>query len=243
SDWVSALKPAPFIAGAQDNAWNENNLKDNDGLYDSTNFAQGDAYSIHQDTVSPATVPVYTGCFGSTDGPTNGGDWWFTNAYKDNDGIYFYLESTWGNNYPGTIRMKWGEYQNFEPNIHPHVYSVSINYEVWADSAGGVLDESTNLRVYAYDNVGNSVNKLVALTPGHRVHYYQTLTISSGAILTNIKNANGFIKYMEVRMYCNEEWLTTTWINIDYVDIYYHYHKFKVDFYYEFDFGVAGLTD
>lgn len=241
SDWVSVLKPAPFTAGSQDNAWNENNLRDSDGLYDSTNFVQGDSFSLHEDTVSPARVPVYTGVYGSTPVATYG-DWWFTTAYRDDDATYFYLKSTWSNNYPGTIRMKWGEYQDFESEIKPHIYSITIDYEVYV-SCSNTLDRSSALRLYVYDEVGNSEYKTIASIPGHRVHYYQTLTISSGTLFSHIKNGDGFIKYIEVSMICDEEPFTTVVIYIDYVDIYYHYHKFKVDFYYEFDFGSAGLTD
>ena len=45
-------------------------------------------YSHLEDTVSPATAE-YTGSFGST--PE--GHWWFTDAYKDNDGRYLFLDS------------------------------------------------------------------------------------------------------------------------------------------------------
>lgn len=44
-DWVSIDKPQPLVAGTQDNTWDETNLRNNDNLVDSTNFAQGSSYS------------------------------------------------------------------------------------------------------------------------------------------------------------------------------------------------------
>ncbi len=244
-DWVTIDKPTPFVAGTQDNPWNETNLKNNDGLMDSTNFAQGDSYSLLRDTCSPCTVPSYTGVFGSTDGPTNGGDWWFTDAYKDNDGIYFYLEATRGfllnpTEYPDWIHMTWGEYGSIPATINPHVYSISIDYEVWATSSPGILDESTDLRIWAWSDNGLAQFHTIAATPADRNHYEDTWTITSGLVFNRVK-AGGYIKHMSVQMYCNEEWATFTWIFIDYVDINYNYHKFKVDFGYVLDFGTSDL--
>jgi hypothetical protein len=226
--------------GIQENAWNEDNIRSYDGTQDVTQFVPGSTYWIFEDTVSPATVPIYTGAFGSTDGPTNGGDWWFTDAYKDNDDIYFYLESTWGNNYPGTIQMKWGEYNDFSNTYAIHVHTIRIQFEVWADSALGVLDQSTNLRFQIYADNGAVWNVQVAATPGHRVPYTQTHNIQSGPVFDRVK-AGGFVKHAGVSMYCNEEWLTTTWINIDFLDIYYRYYKYNVQFDYSLDYGSLGL--
>ena len=230
-----------LLLGSQENAWNEDNIRSYDSTTDVTQFVPGSTYYVHEDSVSPATVPVYTGAFGSTDGPTNGGDWWFTDAYRDNDGIYFYLESTWGNNYPGTIKMKWGEYNDFSNTYAINVHTVRISFEIWADSFGGALDESTNLRFKIYADAGGAVwDVQVAGTPGHRVHYTQTHDIVSGALFDRVK-AGGFVKYAEVSMYCNEELWTTTWINIDYLDIYYRYYKYNARFDYSLDYGSLGL--
>lgn len=241
-DWVSIDKPTPFEAGTQDNEWDETNLRNNDGLVDSTNFEEGNSYSILRDTCSPCTVPSYTGEFGST--PE--GLWWFTDAYKDNDGKYLFLRATRGilfnaNEYPGWIHMTWGEYGSIPAAINPHVYSISIDYEVWADSSPGILDESTDLRIWAWaDNILFFQAYTIAATPAHRNHYEGTWTITSGAVFDRVK-AGGFIKLMSVQMNCNEEFGTYTWINIDYVDIKYNYHKFKVDFEYVLDFGTTDL--
>lgn len=223
--------------GSQDDPpFNDTNIKWDDGLVDSTTFSPGWGDIVHRDTADYG-VTEYTGAFGSTDK----GKWHFTSAYKDNDGKYLYLESTWGNDYPGTIRMKWGAYQDIASGSHQYVRRIRINYEVWADSAVGVLDESSNLRIKAWDNGGHSISKQIAGTPTHRYHYTGTLTITSGTVLSTVI-AGGYIKYMEVSMYADEEWLTTTWINVDYVDIYYDYHQPDVDFYYELDYGSFGFT-
>jgi len=240
-DWVSIDKPTPFDAGTQDNAWDETNLRNNDGLVDSTNFEEGDSYSILRDTCSPCTVPSYTGEWGST--PE--GLWWFTDAYKDNDGKYLFLRATRGilfnaNEYPGWIHMTWGEYGAIPAAVNPHVYSISIDYEVWAESFAGILDESTDLRIWAWSDNGLFQIHTIAAIPAHQNHYEDTWTITSGLVFNRVK-AGGFIKHMSVQMYCNEEAVTYTWINVDYVDIKYNYHKFKVDFEYVLDFGTADL--
>lgn len=144
--------------GSQDDPpFNDTNIKWDDGLVDSTTFSPGWGDIVHRDTADYG-VTEYTGAFGSTDK----GKWHFTSAYKDNDGKYLYLESTWGNDYPGTIRMKWGAYQDIASGSHQYVRRIRINYEVWADSAVGVLDESSNLRIKAWDNGGHSISKQIA---------------------------------------------------------------------------------
>ena len=188
---------------------NTNNVEDNSYL---------DPYkSIHRDTVNYG-VTQYTGAFGSTDA----GLWYFTDAYKYDDAKYLYLESTWGNDYPGTISMTWGAYGDFDDSIAANIDSISINYEIWADSYVGVLDESTDLSLLAYDEQGHMTFHTIASTPGHQVHYTGIWTISSGPIFDAVK-AGGYIKNMGVSMYSDEELWTFTWINIDYVDINYNY--------------------
>ena len=217
----------------------DNNLIYENDFINNTKNVEDNSYTtfLHKDTVDYG-VTQYTGYFGSTDA----GRWYFTEAYKDDDARYLYLESAWLlGNYPGTISMKWGAYEDFDDSLTTQIYSISINYEVSADSyfgVFGVLDKSTNLRIHAYDDQGHSTYHTIASTPGHAVHYTGTMTISSGAVFDTVK-AGGYIKYMGVSMYCNEELLTSTWIYIDYVDIYYNYIE-KVPSDNQWDNGTTG---
>ena len=204
-----------LLLGSQENAWNEDNIRSYDSTTDNTQFEPGTTYYVHEDSVSPATVPVYSGAFGSTDG----GLWWFTDAYRDNDGECLFLESTWGNNFPGTITLKWGEYNDFNNAYAINVHTIRIVFEIWADSNSiWGLDKSSNLKFKIYADNGVSWEVIVAGTPGHRVHYTQTHNIQSGAVFDRVK-AGGFVKYAQVSMYCDEEWLSIAWINIEYLDI------------------------
>ena len=203
-----------IIDGLSDN----NLIYENDFIGNTKNVEDNSYITLHKDTVDYG-VTQYTGAFGSTG--AGGGLWYFTDAYKDNDAKYLYLESTYGNNYPGWISMTWGAYEDFCDSIAARIDSISINYEVWADSLLGILDESTDLRIHAYDEQGHSTYHTIASTPGDDVHYTGTMTISSGDLFDTVK-AGGYIEKIGVSMYCNEELWTFTWINIDYVDIYYN---------------------
>jgi hypothetical protein len=223
--------------GIQEGPWNEDNIRANDGTRDTTQFEKGSTFFVFENTVSPATVPVYSGAFGSTDA----GLWWFTDAYKDNDGKYLYLESTWGNNFPGTITLKWGEYGDFLDSKALHVHTIRISFEVWADSNSVFgLDKSTNLKFKIYADNGVAWEVLVAGTPGHRVHYTQTHDITSGTLFDRVK-AGGFIKHAQVSMYCDEEIWTFAWINIDFFNIRYRFYKYNAQFDYSLDYGSLGL--
>jgi len=234
-DFSSATKT--ILHGTQDDPpFDDNNIKLDDSLIDSTTFTAGYKSYDHRD-VADYGVVGYTGAFGSTDA----GLWYFTNAYKDNDGKYLYLETTWGNQYPGTISMKWGAYSNIPSGAHTYVRRIRVFYEVWADSFVGILDHSTNLRLVVHDDIGNTLTHTIATNPIDDHHYESYTFITSGAVFNRVK-AGGYIKYLEVKMYANEELWTYTWINVDYVDIYYDYHMPDVDFYYELDYGALGLT-
>ncbi len=245
-DWFSIDKPQPLVAGTQDNTWDETNLRNNDSLVDSTNFAQGSSYSLLRDTCNPCTVPSYTGEYGSTPD----GLWWFTDAYKDDDGDYLFLRATRGiffneNEYPGWIHMTWGEYAPIPEEICPHIYSISIDYEVWADSSPGILDESTDLNLWVWADRYSPLLLIhqiytIEATPAHRNHYEDTWTITSGPVFDWVKGG-GFIKHVSVQMYCNEEIGTYTWLNVDYIKINYNYYKFDVDFEYVLDYGTTDL--
>ncbi|MBN2155482.1 MAG: fibronectin type III domain-containing protein [Candidatus Lokiarchaeota archaeon] len=211
-------------------------IQSDDGLVDDTMFSPGWGDTLLRDVADYGVVD-YTGAFGSTDA----GLWHFTDAYRNNDGKYLYLDSTWGNDYPGWIFMKWGAYGNIPTDAHPHVNQIRISYEVWGDSALGVLDQSTNLRIYAFDDLGNSQWYTIASNPQHRVHYEGTFTLTSGTVFNRVR-AGGYVKHLAVYMYSNEELWTHTWINVDYVKIYYDFDKPDVNFAYYFDFSGYGLT-
>lgn len=211
-------------------------IQNDDGLVDDTMFSPGWGNSVLRD-VADYGVVSYTGGFGSTDA----GAWHFTTAYKDNDAKYLYLDSTWGNDYPGWIHMKWGAYSNIDAGSNTHVRQIRLNYEIWADSFAGVLDQSSNLRLYAYDDLDHAQYHTVAANPGHRVTYSGTFTLTSGEVFDRVR-AGGYIKYLAVYMYSNEELWTHTWINVDYVDIWYDFYQPDIDFSYDLDFSGYGLT-
>ncbi|MBD3352729.1 MAG: hypothetical protein GF364_14675, partial [Candidatus Lokiarchaeota archaeon] len=234
-DFLGATKT--ITTGSQvDPPFVSNNILFNDGIVDDTMFCPGWGAPKLKD-VADYGVVSYTGAFGSTDA----GLWYFTNAYKDNDNKYLYVDSTWGNDYPGWIHMKWGAYSNIEAGSHAHVKQIRFDYEVWADSFAGVLDHSTNLRLYVYDDQGHVQYHTIASNPVHRHKYISTFYLTSGSVLDRVR-AGGYIKYLAVYMYANEELWTHTWINVDYVDILYDFHNPDVDYFYELDYEGYGFT-
>ena len=133
--------------------WDEDNIREADGTYDSTDFAIGNSYNFLEKDVSPLTIPIHTGTFGST----NGGDSNFTGTYKADDNVYIYLRANGGSDFPGVIKLKWGEYSDFNNITAKQVDSISLLYEIWPDSdSSGGLDQSTDLRIWAFADNGSS---------------------------------------------------------------------------------------
>ena len=233
--FVSAEKT--IVAGTQDDPpFDENDIKTDDGVSDSTSFVVGSPLYAFKDTVAPPQVLGCTGIWGTTDGGF--GVW--TNAYKDEDGKLLYVLAAFGINYPGWIYMTWGQYPNIGVNIHSHVFDVQINYKVMADSTSNNLDGSHSLRLWAFaDNLAAQYVE-VEHNPVDFVFYEKTWHMTSGPVFDRIK-AGGHIKWMGIQMYCNEPIFTTTWLNVDYVDMFYWYNVYQVNFNYDLDFSGYNL--
>lgn len=232
-NWSTATKH--ITSGSQVNPpFEPNNIKSDDDLVDDTMFTPG-----YKNLVARDYAPGVTGVTGAW-GTTNGGLWVWTDAYRYNDGHYLFLESTWGNDYPGWITMIWGPFQNLPGGSHQHVRQIRIPFEIWPDSFP-LLDQSTYLSIAAFDDQGGYEAHLVALNPGHRVHYSGIWTLTSGTLFNRVK-AGGYISHLVVTMAVNEELWTYTWINVDFAYIIYDYEMPDLDLYYELDYGGLGLT-
>ncbi len=109
------------------------------------------------------------------------------------------------------------------------------------DSFAGILDQSSFLGIVAYDDQDHTQAHTIEITPGHRVVYADTFTFTSGVVFDRVK-AGGYIRRLMVTMLANEEWLTYTWINVDYAFIIYDYEMPDLDLYYELDYGGLGIT-
>lgn len=232
-NWSTALKQ-PWSGSQVDPPFDENNIKSDDGLVDETMFSPGYYQDLAFHDYANYGITAYTHPWGTTDG----GLWTWTSAYRYYDEKYLYLESY---NFVGWIGMIWGDFANLAAGSHQYVRQIRISYRVWADSFAGVLDQSTNLGIIAWDDQDNIVGHTIAAKPGHRVVYTDTFTFDSGVVFDRVK-AGGYIRRLQVVMYANEEWLTFTWINVDYAYIEYDYELPDLDFYYELDYGGLGLT-
>ncbi|MFX1589394.1 MAG: hypothetical protein ACFFC1_14665, partial [Promethearchaeota archaeon] len=219
--------------------WDDNNIREVDGAYDSTDFAMGNSYNFLENEVSPLTIPIYTGTFGSTDG----GDWNFTDTYKEKDYHYIYLRANGGSDFPGIIKLKWGEYSDFNNITAKQVDSISTLYEVWpySDSSGG-LDQSTDLRIWAFADDGSNQYKVIDLYPTSTRIYYEWWNITQGPVFDRVKEG-GYIKYLQLSMNCSEEMGSKTWLYSDFVHIYYNYHKYDVQVDYTLNYGNYTLGD
>ena len=244
--FVSAEKE--IIAGTQDDPpFDENDIKTDDGVFDSTSFVVGDPQEIIKDTVAtPQIIPDPITCIWGT---TNLGPFLWSDAYKDKDGEYLYIWASLGwffinldpDEYPGNIGMLWGQYSDIPVNIHPHVSSIEIDYGVMADTfPDGFRSQSHSFAIWAYTDDLTYDFDIVASTPVDGKYEEGTWIINSGPVFDRVK-AGGYIKYMGLSMYCNEELLTYTWLNVDYVDIKYQYDVYKVFFIYDLDFSGYNL--
>ena len=219
--------------------WDDNNIREVDGAYDSTDFAMGNSYNFLENEVSPLTIPIYTGTFGSTDG----GDSSFTDTYKQKDYHYIYLRANGGSDFPGIIKLKWGEYSDFNNITAKQVDSISLLYEVWPDSdSSGGLDQSTDLRIWAFADDGSNQYKVIDLYPTATRIYYEWWNITQGPVFDRVKEG-GYIKYLQLSMNCSEEMGSKAWLYFDFVHIYYNYHKYDVQVDYTLNYGNYTLGD
>ncbi|MFX1286853.1 MAG: hypothetical protein ACFFB5_24655 [Promethearchaeota archaeon] len=235
-----------IVSGTQDNPpFDDDNLRADDGSYDSTSFIEGDPDYAFKDTVSSAFVlPIpLTAIWGTNDG----GPFVFSDAYKDKDGIYLYMWASFGfvlagdlDEYPGYLTFYWGDYTNIGANIHPHVFEIQIDYGVMADTLPNIFINSQNLMLYAVADNGSAVATLIAANPVDGKYEEGTWIINSGPVFERVKEG-GYIKRMALQMYCGEQILSYTWLNVDYLDIYYRYHVYDVFFYYDLDFSGDNL--
>jgi len=246
-DFFHATKP-PFIKGSQVSTWNETNIRYDDGIYDGSDFVSGSSHTTSY--YAAYIVTSYTGGWG-----TNNGGYWNT-ADIDNalqtagDYNNLFLRATFGvlwdaDEFPGWIHMRWGYYPNPPADIHKNIYRIRITYDVWPDSYPGVLDLSTHLRLWIFDNNGNGQYITLATNPVHLQHYSGTWLISGGVIFDNVVNSSGYINSCQVQMHANEEWWlggTNVWINVDQFRIYYDYYDYDIDFSYELEYDGLGLT-
>lgn len=230
-----------IIRGNQTNGilWDENNIREADGTYDSTDFALGNSYNFLEKEVSPLSIPIHTGTFGSTDG----GDWNFTDTYKEKDYKYIYLRANGGSDFPGIIKLKWGEYNDFNNITAKHVQRISLLYEVWPDSDSiDGLDQSTDLRIWAFADDGSNQYKVIDQYPTARRIYYEWWNITQGPVFDRVKEG-GYIKYLQLSMNCSEEMGSRAWLNFDFVHIYYNYHKYDIQVDYILNYGNYTLGD
>ncbi|MHA1987436.1 MAG: Loki-CTERM sorting domain-containing protein [Promethearchaeota archaeon] len=233
--------------GTQAGTWNQTNIRYDDGIYDQTNF-QASTTGSHM-IYAATSVSQATGVWGTNAGGAwNHGD--VDNALLTSDANNLWVDATravWfdPDEFPGWVYIVWGGYPNFETKAHRNLYQIRISYDVWADSAPGILDHSSSLTLRIYDNLGNYQDKLLAATPGHRTAYIGTWTINSGTIYNNIRTLNGYIKNAAALIYANEEvqpFGTHVWININRFRIYYDFNKYDIDFEYNLDYDGLGLS-
>ncbi len=233
-NWSIATKH--ITSGSQvDPPFDADNIKWDDDLVDDTMFSPGYDDLVARDYAVGVTTA--TGAWGTTDK----GLWVWSDAYRYNDGKYLFLESTWGNNYPGWINMAWGPFQDIPAGSHQHVRQIRIPYEIWADSFAGVLDQSLYLSIAAYDDQLHYEAQVIAPIPVDDHHYIGIWTLTSGVLFDRVK-AGGYISHLVVTMWVNEEIWTYTWINVDFAYIIYDYEMPDLDLYYELDYGGLGLT-
>lgn len=219
--------------------WDENNIREVDGTYDSTDFALGNSYNFLEKEVSPLTIPIHTGTFGSTDG----GDWNFTDTYKEKDYEYIYLRAAGGSDFPGIIKLKWGEYSDFSNITAKQVDSISLRYEVtpFLYPSNG-LDQSTNLSIWAFADDGSNQYEVIDLYPTNKRIYTDWWNITQGSVFDRVKEG-GYIKYLQLSMNCSEEIWSTVILHFDFVHIYYNYHKYDVQVDYTLNYGNYTLSD
>ena len=241
--FVSAEKT--IVAGTQDDPpFDENDIKTDDGVFDSTSFVVGVHSSAFKDTVATPQIVVEPGtCVWGT---TDLGYFQWSNAYKDKDLQYLFIWASHGlggdpDEYPGVIGMMWGQYSNFGLNFHPHVYTIQINYGVMADTLPDNFGTSDTFALWAYGDDLSYDFTIVAATPVDGQYEEDTWFINSGPVFDRVK-AGGHIKWMGLTMNCQEPSPSYTWLNVDYVDIKYIWNTFKVHFIYDLDFSGYGLS-
>jgi hypothetical protein len=237
-----------IIAGTQDDPpFDEDNLRTSDDSSDSTSFAEAEDPDIAlKDTLTnPFVLPVpITAIWGTTDK----GPFIFSEAYKDKDGKYLYMWASFGfalltsdpdeytYSIPVPLTFFWGQYSNIAENAHPHVFEIQIDYGVMADTAPNNFINSHYLMLYAYADNGSAVATMIATDPVDERYEEGTWIINSGPVFDRVKEG-GYILKMALQMLCGEQILSYTWLNVDYVDIYYKINVYDVAFYYDLDFS------
>ena len=237
-----------IVAGTQDAPpFDEDNLRTSDDSSDSTSFAEAEEsdYAFKDTLTNPFVLPIpVTAIWGTTDKGLFG----FSNAYKDKDGKYLFMWASFGflpltgdpDEYPGYLNFFWGQYSNFAENAHPHVFEIQIDYGVMADTAPNIFINSYNLMLYAIADNGSAVATIIAANPVDEKYEEGTWIINSGPVFDRVKEG-GYIVRMALQMLCGEQILSYTWLNVDYVDIYYKINVYDVFFYYDLDFSGYNL--
>ena len=219
--------------------WDEDNIREVDGSYDSTDFEKGNSYNFLEKDVSPLAIPIHTGTFGST----NGGDWNFTDTYKEKDYEYIYLRAAGGSDFPGILKLKWGEYSDFSNITAKQVTRISLRYEVSPFLIpSGDLDQSTNLSIWAFADDGSNQYEVIDLYPTNHRIYIDWWNITQGPVFDRVKEG-GYIKYLQLSMNCNEEIWNSVIIHFDFVHIYYVYYKYDVQVDYTLNYGNYTLSE
>ena len=242
-DWVSATKI--WYAGTQSGSYNENNLRTNNGVSDTSNFVIDDSsQSWHTDYAT--TITSKRGLLWGTAFPrTVSGNVY--NGLKNNDGFNLFLEADYLGGYtPGWIHLQWGYYPAPSPGIRYATYRIRIGWEIMCEAgwAPNILNQGHSLTLTAYCD--NGAAQTLLITSGCPVElrkYSGVWSITSGPVFDRVK-AGGYIRQMRMQMYNGEgdffNW-AISWMNCDYIDIYYDYYDYKVDFYYDLDFGGYSL--
>ncbi|MFX0136037.1 MAG: hypothetical protein ACFFDN_20520, partial [Candidatus Hodarchaeota archaeon] len=199
--FVSAGKT--IVAGTQDDPpFDENDIKTDDGVSDSTSFVVGDPQTAFKDTVATPQITVSPGTL--IWGTTDLGPFLWSNAYKDKDGQFLYIWASRGwflltldpDEYPGTIGMIWGQYSDIGANIHPHVFNIQINYGVMADTLpNNFLGSSHSFALWAYADDLSYDFTIVAANPVDQKYEEGVWNINSGPVFDRVK-AGGYIKWM-----------------------------------------------
>lgn len=229
-DYTNATKTV--LAGSDVDSWDYNIISDDDGISDTTNFTLGSA-GIQDCYINGSGTTIFSQFdFGTSIGTGEG------SALRSDDDNYLWTSFFQGLFGQYWMKLRWGYYSDFEPNLHQRLTKIIINSEVWIE--GGSSGRS-RLRLLVYDNDENIEYLTIATSPTNAYHYQNPLYIESGALFDNIK-AGGKIDRIEVQMLVDAFW-QTTYIYLDYVYITYETEQYDADFYYEIDYGFYNFTE
>jgi len=251
SDFDSATKV--ITKGSQQGTFDENNLRIDDGNLDSTDFEVGASFSYLKE--DPTYWVGGNGVSWGTNGGGPGATWDIPNALRDPGSNNLWLKAQWGINYPaaapgtGWVWMRWGGYSNLlDAKVHPHIYQIRIIYGIWVDYwiPTGL---SQNLRLWAITNGTSPYVKIemIDVNPGDAEYFFgvMTLNVTNAPLFMQSINKGGYVKDIAVDLDMAGEILPAnawTWINVDFIDIYYDFVKYDVDFTYQLDFGSYTIT-